>query len=42
MVPFIDVMLVLLVIFLVTAPMITHRIPVDLPHASAQAPEEKP
>ncbi len=42
MVPLIDVMLVLLVIFLVTAPMITHRIPVDLPRASAQAPEEKP
>jgi biopolymer transport protein ExbD len=33
MVPLIDVMLVLLVIFLVTAPMLTHAVKVDLPRA---------
>jgi len=35
MVPLIDVMLVLLVIFLVTAPLLTHAIKVDLPRASS-------
>lgn len=34
-VPYIDVMLVLLVIFMVTAPMITSSIKVDLPQASS-------
>lgn len=34
-VPYIDVMLVLLVIFMVTAPMITSSIKVDLPKASS-------
>ena len=33
MVPLIDVMLVLLVIFLVTAPMLTHAVKMDLPRA---------
>lgn len=37
MVPLIDVMLVLLVIFLITAPLITHSINVQLPQANAQA-----
>ena len=36
MVPLIDVMLVLLVIFIVTAPMITHAVKIDLPQASSQ------
>lgn len=36
-VPYIDVMLVLLVIFMVTAPMITSGIKVDLPEANAAA-----
>ena len=36
MVPLIDVMLVLLVIFIVTAPLLTHAIKVDLPQASAE------
>ena len=31
-VPYIDVMLVLLVIFMVTAPMLTQGVKVDLPH----------
>lgn len=34
-VPYIDVMLVLLVIFMVTAPMLTQGVKVDLPQASA-------
>lgn len=38
MVPLIDVMLVLVVIFLVTAPMLTHTVKVDLPKASPPAP----
>ena len=36
MVPLIDVMLVLLVIFIVTAPLLTHAVKIDLPKASAQ------
>jgi biopolymer transport protein ExbD len=35
MIPFIDVMLVLLVIFIVTAPLLTHAVRIDLPQASA-------
>lgn len=40
-VPYIDVMLVLLVIFMVTAPMITTGITVDLPQAKASTFETK-
>jgi biopolymer transport protein ExbD len=36
MVPLIDVMLVLLVIFIVTAPLLTHAVKLDLPQVSAQ------
>ncbi len=36
-VPYIDVMLVLLVIFMITAPMLTQGIEVDLPEAEADA-----
>ena len=35
MVPLIDVMLVLLVIFIVTAPLLTHAVKLDLPRASS-------
>ncbi len=35
MIPFIDVMLVLLIIFMVAAPMLTVGVPVDLPRTSA-------
>ena len=35
--PFIDVMLVLLIIFMVAAPLATVNVPVDLPVATAQA-----
>jgi biopolymer transport protein ExbD len=34
MIPLIDVMLVLLVIFMVTAPLLTHAIKINLPNAS--------
>lgn len=40
-VPYIDVMLVLLVIFMVTAPMITSSIKVDLPQAKSTPFESK-
>ena len=36
-VPYIDVMLVLLIIFMITAPLLTQGISVDLPRAPAQA-----
>ena len=42
MVPLIDVMLVLLVIFIVTAPLLTHAVKLDLPRASSSANELKP
>ena len=35
MVPLIDVMLVLLIIFIVTAPLLTHAVKLDLPKASS-------
>jgi biopolymer transport protein TolR len=40
-VPYIDVMLVLLVIFMITAPMLTQGVDVELPNANA-APIEDP
>ena len=36
--PLVDVMLVLLVIFMITLPFITHRLAVDLPETEANAP----
>ncbi|HEY6133608.1 MAG TPA: biopolymer transporter ExbD [Rubrivivax sp.] len=42
MVPLIDVMLVLLVIFIITAPLLTHAIKLELPQASSQPNELKP
>jgi biopolymer transport protein ExbD len=41
MVPLIDVLLVLLVIFIVTAPLLTHAVKLDLPRAEA-APHTAP
>jgi biopolymer transport protein ExbD len=35
MIPLIDVMLVLLVIFMITAPLLTHAVKLDLPRASS-------
>ncbi|MFQ3189988.1 MAG: biopolymer transport protein TolR [Paraglaciecola sp.] len=40
-VPYIDVMLVLLIIFMVTAPLVTQGVKVDLPKAVAQPLEEE-
>jgi biopolymer transport protein ExbD len=42
MIPLIDVMLVLLVIFIITAPLMTHAVKVDLPQASSRPNEVKP
>lgn len=42
MVPLIDVMLVLLVIFIVAAPMLTHAVKVELPKASSTQEDSKP
>jgi biopolymer transport protein TolR len=40
-VPFIDVMLVLLVIFMITTPLLTQGVKVDLPKTAAKAVDEK-
>lgn len=42
MIPLIDVMLVLLVIFMITAPMMTHAVKIDLPQASSQPQSPTP
>jgi biopolymer transport protein ExbD len=41
-VPLVDVMLVLLVIFIVTAPLLTHSVKIDLPKASSSVNITKP
>lgn len=41
-VPLVDVMLVLLVIFIITAPLLTHSVKIDLPKASSTANVTKP
>ncbi|MEY3884219.1 MAG: hypothetical protein RIS87_97 [Pseudomonadota bacterium] len=40
--PLVDVMLVLLVIFIITAPLLTHAVKIDLPQASSQLLADKP
>ena len=40
--PFVDVMLVLLIIFMVTAPLLTAGVPIDLPDSRAKALSEDP
>ena len=40
--PLVDVMLVLLVIFIITAPLLTHAVKIDLPQATTQPLPEKP
>jgi biopolymer transport protein ExbD len=42
MVPLIDVMLVLLIIFMVTAPLLTHAVKIDLPKAASAPNLTKP
>jgi biopolymer transport protein ExbD len=38
--PLVDVMLVLLIIFMITAPLMTHRIKIDLPKANPNVKED--
>jgi len=40
--PLVDVMLVLLVIFIITAPLLTHAVKINLPQATSQPIEDKP
>ncbi len=40
--PLVDIMLVLLIIFLITVPVVTHTIPVALPHEVNQPTQTKP
>ena len=42
MIPLIDVMLVLLVIFIITAPLLTHAVKIDLPKAASAPNQTKP
>lgn len=42
MTPLVDVMLVLLIIFIITAPLMTHSVKVDLPRAASLPTPEKP
>lgn len=40
--PLVDVMLVLLIIFIITAPLLTQAVKIDLPEASSEPNPEKP
>src|SRR5436190_24001310 len=40
--PLVDVMLVLLIIFMITAPLLAHKIQIDLPQAAAKPNTETP
>ena len=42
MTPLVDVMLVLLIIFMLTVPVLTHAVKLDLPKASSAAEQQKP
>src|SRR5215469_13301174 len=42
MIPLIDVMLVLLIIFIIAAPLLTHAVKIDLPVADSAVTEMKP
>lgn len=42
MIPLIDVMLVLLIIFMITTPLMTHSIKIDVPRVSSQPAEQDP
>jgi biopolymer transport protein ExbD len=42
MTPLVDVMLVLLIVFMVTIPVIRHAVKIDLPHASSHKEETRP
>ena len=40
--PLVDVMLVLLIVFMITIPVITHTVPLDLPRVRNEATQTKP
>src|SRR5271170_1059868 len=40
--PLVDIMLVLLIIFLITIPVVTHTVPVALPHETNQPTKTRP
>ena len=40
--PLVDVMLVLLIIFMITAPLMTHKIRIDLPQANPKVQQDTP
>ena len=40
--PLVDVMLVLLIIFMITAPLMSHKIRIDLPQANPNVQEQNP
>ena len=42
MTPFVDVMLVLLIIFMITAPVLKHAVDVNLPQATSKPQVTKP
>jgi biopolymer transport protein ExbD len=42
MIPLIDVMLVLLIVFMITVPVMTHSVNVNLPQAAAEPNRDKP
>ena len=42
MIPMIDVMLVLLIVFMITAPLLTDAVKLDLPQASSQVNQPDP
>ncbi|MES2480948.1 MAG: biopolymer transporter ExbD, partial [Pseudomonadota bacterium] len=42
MTPLVDVMLVLLIIFIITVPVMKHAVNIDLPQASSQQQQERP
>src|SRR5919112_2423649 len=42
MTPFVDVMLVLLIIFIITVPVMKHSVNIDLPRASSKPQDTKP
>ena len=42
MTPMVDIMLVLLIIFIITVPVMKHAVNIDLPHATNQAENIKP
>jgi biopolymer transport protein ExbD len=41
-VPLVDIMLVLLIIFIITLPVMTHAVKIDLPRATDQPPPDNP